>query len=44
MNARSPRRGQLAVRLGITGSLLGIVAGLAQATIGTRIPEWTGAK
>jgi hypothetical protein len=44
MNARSVRRGQLTVRLGITGSLLGIMAGLAQATIGTRIPEWTGAK
>ena len=44
MNARSVRQAQLTVRLGITGSLLGIMAGLTQATVGARIPEWTGAK
>jgi hypothetical protein len=38
------RRIRLTWRLGIAGSLLGVVAGLTQATVGSRIPEWTGAK
>ena len=44
MSARSVRRGRLTVWLGLSGSLLGIAAGLVQATVGPRIPEWTGAK
>ncbi len=30
--------------LGLGGGILGMLAGLAQTTIGTRIPEWTGHK
>ena len=33
-----------AAALGLTGSLLGVAAGLVQATLGARIPEWTGNK
>ena len=38
------RRHRWVVRLGLAGSVLGLLAGIAQATIGSRIPEWTGAK
>jgi hypothetical protein len=40
------RRGRhsVAARLGIAGSGLGLLAGLVQATVGSRIPDWTGAK
>jgi hypothetical protein len=34
----------LASRLGVIGGSLGILAGIAQATIGSRIPEWSGNK
>jgi hypothetical protein len=44
MSARTERRHRLAAGLGLAGSLLGVVAGLTQATVGDRIPEWTGAK
>lgn len=30
--------------LGLAGSALGVVAGALQAAVGSRIPEWTGAK
>lgn len=42
MNARSRRR--VAATLGVTGGALGALAGVVQATLGTRIPEWTGDK
>jgi hypothetical protein len=40
------RRGRhsIAARLGLAGSGLGLLAGLVQATVGSRIPDWTGAK
>jgi hypothetical protein len=44
MSAPTPRRRRLAAGLGLTGSLIGIAAGVTQATLGARIPEWTGAK
>jgi hypothetical protein len=44
MNARTVRRRQLATRLGLTGALTGVTAGLTQATVGDQIPDWTGAK
>jgi hypothetical protein len=34
----------LAKRLGVAGSVLGVLAGVAQTSIGSRIPEWTGNK
>jgi hypothetical protein len=37
-------RHRLAASLGVAGSVLGVIAGTLQATIGPRIPEWTGAK
>ena len=37
-------RHRAVARLGITGSALGVIAGTVQALIGSRIPEWTGAK
>jgi hypothetical protein len=37
-------RHRLAASLGVAGSVLGVIAGILQATIGPRIPEWTGAK
>lgn len=37
-------RRQAAAGLGLAGSLLGVAAGLVQATVGDRIPDWTGAK
>lgn len=41
-----PREGRhrLAGRLGVTGAAVGVVAGLVQVTLGTRIPSWTGDK
>jgi hypothetical protein len=41
-----PRHGRhrLAGRLGATGAAVGVVAGLVQLTLGTRIPSWTGDK
>jgi hypothetical protein len=38
------RRHRWVVRLGLAGSALGLLAGIVQATVGSRIPEWTGAK
>lgn len=35
---------RIGTRLAMTGSLLGMFAGLAQATVGSAIPAWTGAK
>ncbi len=37
-------RHRLAWRLGLVGSVTGVVAGLVQVFFGTRIPAWTGAK
>lgn len=39
-----PGRQGLAARLGLAGAALGVVAGLVQATAGSRISDWTGAK
>src|SRR4029079_1281339 len=44
VSAATDRRHRLVAALGLTGAALGIVAGAVQATIGPRIPEWTGAK
>ena len=38
------RRRRLAAALGSAGALLGVVAGITQATLGDVIPEWTGDK
>ncbi len=38
------RNHRLAGRLGVAGAGVGFLAGLVQLTIGSRIPEWTGAK
>jgi hypothetical protein len=37
-------RRRLSAGLGVAGAGLGLVAGVVQATVGSRIPEWTGAK
>jgi len=37
-------RQHLGATLGLTGAALGLLAGVTQATIGARIPQWTGAK
>ncbi|MET3803017.1 MFS family permease [Nakamurella sp. UYEF19] len=37
-------RQRIAGWLGLCGGILGILAGLAQTTLGSRIPEWTGHK
>jgi hypothetical protein len=44
VNARTPGRRLSAAGLGLAGALIGVAAGLTQATVGDRIPEWTGAK
>jgi hypothetical protein len=38
------RRRRIAGRLGLCGGILGILAGLTQTTLGSRIPGWTGHK
>lgn len=38
------RRHRVVAQLGAAGAALGVVAGIVQATAGTRIPDWTGAK
>jgi hypothetical protein len=38
------RRRRWATRLGIAGGVLGIAAGAIQASVGSEIPAWTGAK
>lgn len=35
---------RLAAGLGLAGGLLGVAAGLTQATVGDQIPHWTGGK
>jgi hypothetical protein len=44
MNARTARRRRLAAGLGLAGGLIGVAAGVTQATVGEQIPQWTGAK
>jgi hypothetical protein len=44
MNGSTTRRRRLAARLGGTGALWGVAAGVTQATLGDQIPQWTGAK
>jgi len=44
MNTRTVRRHRIATGLGLAGSLLGVAAGVTQATVGDQIPQWTGAK
>ncbi|MEO5832871.1 MAG: hypothetical protein ABJA16_06855 [Nakamurella sp.] len=43
MNAWGQRR-RMAGWLGLVGGILGVMVGLIQATIGGRMPEWTGNK
>jgi hypothetical protein len=44
MTSRTARRRRFATGLGLAGGLIGVAAGVTQATVGARIPEWTGAK
>lgn len=44
MSTRQNNFQHLAAPLGLAGAILGMLAGLVQVTVGTRIPEWTGAK
>lgn len=44
MTARQTDSQHRAALFGLTGAILGMLAGLVQATIGASIPEWTGAK
>ena len=44
MNRPRPQPLTLAGRLGAIGAMVGIAAGITQATIGNRIPNWTGNK
>jgi hypothetical protein len=44
MSPQTARRHQVASRLGLTGALIGVAAGLTQATVGDSIPQWSGAK
>ena len=44
MSPRTRRRRHLAAACGLTGALLGVAAGVTQVTVGSRVPEWTGAK
>ncbi len=44
MTTLAPGRHRLVARLGVTGGVLGVLAGVAQASVGSRIPEWTGDK
>jgi hypothetical protein len=44
MNANTSRGHSVATRFGVLGGALGVGAGLIQATVGSRIPDWTGAK
>jgi len=43
MTARLSRQ-HIAASLGLAGATLGVLAGLIQATAGSRIPDWTGHK
>ena len=43
MTARLSRQ-HIAASLGLAGATLGVLAGLTQATAGSRIPDWTGNK
>ncbi len=38
------QRHRLWAALGVVGAALGVLAGLVQATVGSSIPDWTGAK
>jgi hypothetical protein len=40
----SAHRHRWVARIGLAGSVLGVIAGALQATVGPLIPEWTGAK
>jgi hypothetical protein len=44
MNDFKRRSHSVAARFGVLGGALGIAAGIIQATMGSRIPDWTGAK
>lgn len=44
MRAQTVRRRRLAAGLGVTGGLFGVAAGLIQAIVGERVPQWSGAK
>jgi hypothetical protein len=44
MTARQTDSRHHAAIFGLTGAILGMLAGLVQATVGASIPEWTGAK
>jgi hypothetical protein len=44
MSSTAGRGHHVAARLGVLGAALGAGAGIIQATMGSRIPDWTGAK
>lgn len=44
MTMTASDRHRLVARLGVLGGGLGVVAGVVQTTVGSRIPEWTGDK
>lgn len=44
VDSRRSGRHRWVAGLGLTGGVLGAVAGTMQATVGSQIPEWTGAK
>jgi hypothetical protein len=44
MSSGPPARPRVAAGLGITGSVIGVIAGTVQALVGAQIPAWTGAK
>lgn len=44
MTVASGRSASTAARLAMIGGCLGVVAGVIQATVGSRLPDWTGNK
>jgi hypothetical protein len=42
MSSTAGRRHHVAARLGLLGAALGVGAGIIQATMGSRIPDWSG--
>jgi hypothetical protein len=44
MSSTTSRRHHVGARFGVLGAALGVGAGIIQATMGSRIPDWTGAK
>lgn len=44
MNGDAVRRRRIGSMLAISGAVLGAVAGIVQASVGSEIPDWTGSK